>query len=231
MDTEASVKALALNISSCSEVQNAISDTSHPCHKVVTWQAKQWLPEIKTIESSHMHRPEAWTGKLDLAPIMFLSSNPSFNAKENFPNWSKSEWNVERVIDFAVNRFTSDPKREYGATQCGELVNLDRTIEHDGAISAKRVRYWSWVRQLVGFILEKPEIEISAVSDYVMTEIVHCKSTYEEGVVDARKKCKDKYLDQVLKLSPAKIIFVVGKNAAQDMSSIFQENSLENGRK
>jgi hypothetical protein len=212
---------LALDISSCSEVDLALTDTSHPCHGVVSWQSKQWIPAITTIANSDMHRPEAWTGDITKAPIIFLSSNPSFNKDENYPSWDLNKWAVEKILDFALNRFSSNQHRMYGATQYGALKNFDRTIELDGALSRNRVRYWSWVRQLVSHILEKPENQVSAVEDYVMTEIVHCKSTYEEGVVSARKKCKDKYLERILELSPAELIFVVGKNAALDMHSIF----------
>ena len=212
---------LALEISSCNEVANSLSDASHPCHGVVSWQAKQWIPTITTIANSDMHRPEAWTGDITKAPIIFLSSNPSFNKDENYPSWDLNKWPVEKVLDFALNRFSAKQLRLYGATEYGALKNFDRTIELDGALSKKRVRYWSWVRQLVSHILEKPEDQVSAIDDYVMTEIVHCKSPHEEGVVSARKKCKDKYLERILALSPAELIFIVGKNAALDMHSIF----------
>ena len=212
---------LALEIASCNEVSSALIDKNHPCNGVVTWQSKQWIPTITTIAESPMHRPEAWTGDITKAPIIFLSSNPSFNSEENYPNWQTSKWSAESIIDFALNRFSKMQLRQYGATEYGSLKNFDRTVEKDGSLSKNRVRYWSWVRQLVSHILEKPESEVSAISDYVMTEIVHCKSTYEEGVVSARKKCKDKYLERILALSPAELIFVVGKNAALDMHSIF----------
>ena len=212
---------LALEIASCNEVQSALDSASHPCHGVVSWQAKQWLPPIATVSESPLHRPEAWTGDITTAPIIFLSSNPSFNKDENYPNWITSNWGVEKVIDFALNRFSSNQLRMYGATEYGSLKNFDRTVENGGALSKSRVRYWSWVRQLVSHILDKPEDEVSAISDYVMTEIVHCKSTYEEGVVSARKKCKDKYLERILSLSPAELIVVVGKTAALDILSFF----------
>jgi hypothetical protein len=212
---------LALEIASCNEVSSALNDKNHPCNGVVTWQSKQWIPTITTIAESPMHRPEAWAGDITKAPIIFLSSNPSFNSEENYPNWQTSKWSAESIIDFALNRFSKMQLRQYGATEYGSLKNFDRTVEKDGSLSKNRVRYWSWVRQLVSHILEKPESEVSAISDYVMTEIVHCKSSYEEGVVSARKKCKDKYLERILALSPAELIFVVGKNAALDMHSIF----------
>ena len=220
-DKSDQIEKLAWEITNCSNVEFAFKDSNHPCHQVVTWQAKKWLPQISQIEGSQMHKPEAWTGNLAIAPILFLSSNPSFSIHEHFPNWNKDQWNLKSVLDFALNRFTTDESRAYGATQWGTLHNVDRTIEKDGKLSKNRVRYWSWVRKMVSHILEKPEEKVSAISDYVMTEIVHCKSEYENGVISARKLCKDKYLERILQNSPANLIFVVGKNAALDMHSIF----------
>jgi hypothetical protein len=216
------IENLATEIINCSEVGVALHQTSHPCHQVVDWQSKKWGTKIVKIEGSQMHRPEAWTGDLAVAPILFLSSNPSFNAAEHFPNWNNEQWNISSTLDFALNRFTMNASRIYGASQWGDLKNFDRTIEKNGNLSKKRVRYWSWARKLVSYILDKPENQVSAISDYVMTEIVHCKSEYEMGVISARQKCKDKYLERILKNSPASLIFVVGKNAALDMKSIFQ---------
>jgi hypothetical protein len=220
-DTKLEAEALALEISSCNEIDSAIIDSAHPCHQVVSWQKEKWLLSIQSINESPMHRPEAWTGNLTKAPIIFISSNPSFNKQENFPNWQASQWSKSQILDFAMNRFSGDFTRKYGATQSCTLANCDKTIEKDGNLSQNRVRYWSWVRKLVSFVLDKPEAEVSAIDDYVMTEIVHCKSEYEKGVISARKKCKDKYLERIITLSPARLIFVVGKNAALDMDAIF----------
>jgi hypothetical protein len=220
-DTKLEAEALALEITSCNEIVSAIGDSTHPCHQVVSWQKEKWLLSIQSINESPMHRPEAWTGNLTKAPIIFISSNPSFNKQENFPNWQASQWSKSQILDFALNRFSGDFTRKYGATQSGTLANCDKTIEKEGNLSQNRVRYWSWVRKLVSFVLDKPEAEVSAIDDYVMTEIVHCKSEYEKGVISARKKCKDKYLERIITLSPARLIFVVGKNAGLDMDAIF----------
>lgn len=220
-DAKLEAEALAFEITSCNEIELAIRDSAHPCHQVVSWQKEKWRLTVQSINESPMHRPEAWTGNLTKAPIIFISSNPSFNLEENFPNWQASLWSKSQILDFAMNRFSVDFNRKYGATQSGTLANCDKTIEKDGNFSQKRVRYWSWVRKLVSFILDKSESEVSAIDDYVMTEIVHCKSKYEKGVVSARKKCKDKYLERIITLSPAKLIFVIGKNAALDMDAIF----------
>jgi hypothetical protein len=220
-DPQFEAEALALEISSCNEIDGAIRDSAHPCHQVVSWQKEKWHLDIQTVQESPMHRPEAWTGNLTKAPIIFISSNPSFNSEENFPSWQASKWSRTQILDFAMNRFSENLNRKYGATQAGKLANCDKTIEKNGKLSTNRVRYWSWVRKLVSFVLDKSEAEVSAIDDYVMTEIVHCKSEYEKGVVSARKKCKDKYLERIITLSPAKLIFVVGKNAALDMDAIF----------
>ena len=220
-NSQTEAESLAFEISSCDEIKGAILDTAHPCHQVVSWQKEKWNLKIQSIHGSPMHRPEAWTGNLTKAPIIFISSNPSFNPDENFPNWVASQWNKSQILDFALNRFSHNFERKYGATQSGTLANCDKTIEKDGKLSKKRVRYWSWVRKLVSFVLDKSEGDVSAINDYVMTEIVHCKSEYEKGVISARKKCKDKYLERIITLSPARLIFVVGKNAALDMDAIF----------
>ena len=98
------IKKLALEISGCAEVCEAIGKNSHPCHKVVDWQTKQWSPVTSDVQISKFHRPEAWTGNLSSAPIIFLASNPSFNADENYPDWS-DDWQEEKILDFAMHRF------------------------------------------------------------------------------------------------------------------------------
>lgn len=216
------VRKLALDIGSCSEVSKALKDASHPCHDVVNWQADQWQPQILEIENSRMHRPEAWTGDIVNAPILFLSSNPSFDSKENYPSWNLEEWPYEKVEDFSVNRFTSEIKRGYGASDGLSAKNNDRTIAKNGELLLK-VRYWHWARSMVAYLTDKDISEVSAESDYAMTEIVHCKSKGEDGVKKARLKCKDKFLERILEISKAKLIIVSGKHACEDIKAVYPE--------
>ena len=215
-------KALALEINSCQEVIDALNDESHACHEVVKWQADQWKLPILQIENSKMHRPEAWTGDIVNAPILFLSSNPSFDEDENYPNWklNKEDWPIEKVADFSINRFTSNIKRAYGASDGLSEKEIDRTIGKNGELLGK-VTYWGWARNIVSFIHGKDISEVSAHSDYAMTEIVHCKSKKENGVEKARLKCKDKYLERILELSNAQLIFISGQHAVEDIKTIF----------
>lgn len=216
------VKKLAIKIASCSEVQEALNNNSHPCHEVVGWQSKQWSSPILQIENSQMHRPEAWTGDIVNAPILFLSSNPSFDPEENYPNWNEKEWPTAKVSDFAINRFTSNIERGYGASDGIGKDRIDRTVDKNGQLSDK-VKYWDWARRMVAYIHGTSIDKVSAQSDYAMTEIVHCKSQKEEGVEDAREKCKEKYLEQILSISKAQLIIINGKHACVNMKALFPD--------
>jgi len=46
-----------------------------------------------------------------------------------------------------------------------------------------------------------------------MTEVVHCKSKGETGVAMAAETCARRYLDDILALTVAPIVVVVGKQA------------------
>ena len=218
---------LALEINSCNEVKKALDDKEHPCHEVVKWQANQWQPPILQIENSKMHRPEAWTGDIVNAPILFLSSNPSFDADENYPNWKLDEWSIQKVEDFSVKRFTSEIARGFGASDGLSKQEIDRTIDKNGDL-LKKVTYWNWARNMVAFIHGKETWEVSAHTDYAMTEIVHCKSKKEVGVKQARLKCKDKFLEQILEISNAQLIFISGQHACADIKAIYPDSFPSN---
>ena len=213
---------LALAIASCSDVCSAIKDANHPCHKVVSWQADQFEPRITEVIGSRLHRPEPWTGDLATAKIMFLSSNPSFNPAENFPNWNEEEWNDEDVSIFGAERFTSNIERKFGAIDSPDSLLRDRTIERSRVLS-DLVKHWAWVRRYAAFVLDKSVPDTSAISDYVMTELVHCKSRQERGVQQALSHCSEKWFEKMMAISPASLIFVAGKPAAESFVEMFHD--------
>ena len=51
---------------------------------------------------SQLQVPEPWSGNLEHAPILFLSSNPSISTAELYPRW---EWPDEEIADFFGRRF------------------------------------------------------------------------------------------------------------------------------
>lgn len=215
-------KNLALAIASCSDVCDSLRDPTHPCHKVVDWQANQFQPPIAEVIGSQLQRPEPWTGDLGTAKIMFLSSNPSFNPEENFPNWNESDWSNEDISLFGAERFTTSDDRKFGATESNIVTRQDRTIGFSGERSRK-VKHWIWVRRYASFVLGKKISDTSAISDYVMTELVHCKSPKEDGVVEALSHCADKWFGEIMNISPASLIFVTGAKAAERVAQIYGE--------
>ena len=220
-------KNLALAIASCSDVCIAIGDKKHPCHKVVSWQAQQFQPVITEVIWSQLHRPEPWTGDLATAKIVFLASNPSFDPNENFPNWNEKEWSDEDVSRFGAERFTSDIDRKFGAIDSPDPSLRDRTIWRSGNLS-KEVKHWKWVRQFAAFTLGKEVSQTSAITDYVMTELVHCKSPHEEGVVQAVSQCTLKWFEQIMAISPANIIFIAGAKSAEAFVEMYGDRIPNN---
>ena len=215
-------KNLALAISSCSDVCTAISDKNHPCHKVVDWQADKHGTQITEVLGSKLHRPEPWTGDLESAKILFLSSNPSFNPVENYPNWNSNQWTDDEISSFGAERFSISEERKFGATDSRIKTKQDRTIGFSGERSSK-VHHWTWVRRYAAFVLGKEISNVSAISDYVMTELVHCKSPHEEGVLEALSHCVDQWFGEIMDISPASLIFVTGAKAAEAVTQIYGE--------
>ncbi len=61
---------LLLRIARCPIVDRCLNgDTTHPCSTIVRSQGTDSLDDF--------HAPEPWSGRLSIAPIWFLSSNPS----------------------------------------------------------------------------------------------------------------------------------------------------------
>lgn len=63
------VRELARDIHRCRMLSLALGDPLHPCRKVASWQGLDL--------DSERYVPESWAGHLALAPILFISSNPS----------------------------------------------------------------------------------------------------------------------------------------------------------
>lgn len=137
-----------------------------------------------------MHLPEPWNGHISDAKILFISSNPSIDPKEDFPtkNWSKTD-----VVNFFDNRFVNSAK---------------------GSVS----KFWKGIAKYTSWIYPEDTKEMSklAILDkYVaMTEVVHCKSKNEIGI----KKCRDlelPFLSQILEEFNGEIVIFVGKFAKE----------------
>lgn len=169
---------------------------THACSEIVQSQgAGHW---------SDFQVPEPWNGPLLTAPILFLSSNPSFSEIEDYPTGDESVWPVERVEDFFNGRFGAG-REEW--TRKG--IHYRRK---DGSFSSGNayVRFWASIKARADEALGRPSVP---GVDYVSTEIVHCKSRAEKGILDAAQFCSDRYLERILAASNAGVVIVLGSYA------------------
>ena len=162
----------------------------NPCAKIIAFQ------HAVHPENLDQHQvPEPWSGNIQQAPILFLSSNPSIDEKEEYPLWS---WSDQWIEDFFINRFSGGRKQW--------IEDGIRNIKRDD--TRKLVRFWIEVRQRAIELLER---DVQPGSDYALTEVVHCKSRKEIGVAEALPECAKRYLQHVVTLSQARVIVVLGK--------------------
>jgi hypothetical protein len=82
---------LLREITRCPNIEQCFINpqSSNPCSKIISTQ--------KVIALANLQVPEPWSGNLEHAPILFLSSNPSLDDEEVIPRWS---WSDEWIKDF-----------------------------------------------------------------------------------------------------------------------------------
>jgi hypothetical protein len=144
------------------------------------------------------HLPEPFSGRIESAPILFLSSNPSYWHKERYP---VEDWSDELIVDFFRNRFGNGLENW---TEGGS-----RTLLEDGGYGPS-VAFWSAVRNRAAELLERP---VRPGIDFALTEVVHCKSERETGVEAALNECMTRYLQRILAASGSSVIVVLGRYA------------------
>ncbi len=192
-------------ITHCPIVQQWFTDhnSTNPCANVISSQGVQSL--------EHFQVPEPWSGDIEHAPILFLSSNPSFeeNRSEEYPQWS-DEW----TADFFRHRFGGGRK---------QWIDEDgvRSLQWDGS-RGKAVPFWREVRSRARELFER---DVRPGVDYALTEVVHCKSKGQEGVKEALRECARRYLQPVVALSGAKVVVVLGKHAEKAVRDEFRLSS------
>ena len=132
--------------------------------------------------------PEPWRGHIDTTPILFLASNPSIGGSYEFP---PARWSDDRIIDYYQRSF-------------------DRDGGHIDEKGYNSVAFWCGVRARATEILGRDAVP---GVDFAITELVHCKSTGEQGVDRAHLTCAGRWLDRVLGVSGATVVVLLGSQA------------------
>ena len=167
---------LLVAITRCPEIDRARADCRHPCAGIVGLQ-----------NAADFQVPEPWRGRIDTAPILFLSSNPSIAENDPFRASSSTD---DEIIRYYQNGF-----------------DLDGPIGEKGYNS---VAFWRGVRARAAELLGR---DAAPGVDFALTELVHCKSTGERGVAEAHLTCAGRWLDPVLGVSGASVVVLLGRQA------------------
>src|SRR5437870_4541234 len=117
---------LLLDIARCPVFMGSEIDPAGRCNEIISLQRQVTAP----------HLPEPWSGSLETAPILFISSNPSIDESERYPT---NQWPNGLIRDFFEHRFSDgiEPWTE------GSL----RPLLADGqSHSSGYVRFWASVR-------------------------------------------------------------------------------------
>lgn len=220
-DLPGEVRRLALAIAGCKEVATASRDRRHGCHRIVLAQ--------EHLGTEFRQSPEPWVGNLSRAKVLFVASNPSISEApetgEDYPmvsfntaDFSHNAWPEERIASFHTQRFSQSLPRPFVNLRAQYLCKDDKYRGSDKAQPGKdSQRYWKSALRESEFILQRP---LDMSSDICLTEVVHCKTKSETdrngqsvGLEEALPTCSKKYLDQILLLSSALLIVVVGSIA------------------
>lgn len=188
-------RKLFLDILGCSHfVEYHTTDRAIPnCGRILSVQSRE-------LENAQV--PEPWNGNLS-ARILFLSSNPSLDREELYPRGRPAHPSPE---PFFVRRFSGlDPSS--GKRWVNEQFHvLWRDGEHGPS-----PHYWTEIRyiaeDLLGVSLDVKDLD----SAICLSEVVHCKSKGNHGVIEAAPTCTQLFLRRLLELSKATVIIVYGE--------------------
>ena len=201
---------LLLKIARCPIVERCLNgETGHGCSKIVLSQGADSTSEFQS--------PEPWSGHLSLAPILFLSSNPSIGPAA-YDQYPRATWDDEPIIESFEYRFGGRPRS-----------SIEQGIYHASPASPRGrrgVKFWIAVRARAAEILEKPTSQLVPGTDYALSEVVRCKSRDEVGVAEALATCVREYLEPTLEASVASLIVVLGAQARRVISDRY---GLESG--
>jgi hypothetical protein len=200
-DKEMTEKTLLDEIVNCPHAQQCLGDSAaeNLCRTIVEYQ--------NTLSLQKFQVPEPWSGEIEKAPILFLSSNPSIGGDEAYPTW---DWSSKEVHDYFNYRFEGGHKTW--------ILDGTKSLQTDGTYS-RVTQFWAAVRKRAIELLQR---DVIPGFDYALTEIVHCKSHHEFGVEQAQEQCVQAYLMRILELAKARVIVVLGARARQFIQREFK---------
>lgn len=186
------VRDVFLSVARCPNVPLCLeSDAAHPCRSIVQYQLERF--GVRSYDDFQL--PEPWVGRIDNAPILFVSSNPSIGEDDHACGATDDEtvWESHHLA--------------FGGGRRTYILDGTKTVRPDGT-AIKSVRYWGSVRARAReLIIDRP---VQPGTDYALTEIVHCKSEREYGVAEAADTCAATHMERVMAIASARIVIAMG---------------------
>jgi len=190
-------RGLLLRIARCPLIAEAMTGVGHECRRVVAAQK---------CNGPARQVPEGWAGNLREARVMFVSSNPSISmpepgrpgAVEPYPAAADSD---DYIAEFLGRRFDQ-------AVRPLPYVKDGRALMRTGEY-AQPTAFWREIQARAEELLANA----NPARNYVMTEVVHCKSLRNAGADEAAGTCAGRYLHDIASLTAAPIVVVMGKIA------------------
>jgi hypothetical protein len=203
------IPKLLFDIAKCNNFLSLIrtANTAHQCHNIVDFQRGNGAASINDFQL-----PEPWSGDILNAPILFISSNPAYSENEIFPT---SSWPDTMIADFFINRFT-DRGPDYSWVYKNKILCKDGT-------RGRSVNYWTNINKRAAELLNRRAIP---GVDYCLTELVHCKSTDEDGVYKALPECTMKFVTGKLSICGALFIIGIGSHVEKYFGKISTLNGI-----
>lgn len=218
IDIPTKVKDVILDIAGTNVSRILMEGSLHDCYEIVEWQVdliELYKGRKKCIIDDEYQLPEPFSGKIDKADYLILSSNPAFSFCENFPVVKKYKSKPDDVIDFFYNRLNNYSNPSYltkASKICKWVSELDQGIIKtpiDYPIDEEYIK-----------ITDTEKSEFINKDKIVLVDSVPFKSNGEYGVPNAIKFCLENYLSQRLDLFEGKYIIICGDYAERVLNHI-----------
>jgi hypothetical protein len=194
--------SLLSQITHCAVAERCLNGEHLACSAIVRSQAARTPQDFQV--------PEPWSGHIDRAPILFVSSNPSIDRTEEYP---ARDWDDARRADFFAGRFDQRPV-PWIDDKMRPLLATTPSRRRD-----RGVPFWFAARARATELLERPA---KPGRDFVLTEVVHCKSESEHGVANAFPQCVQTWLRPVIRLAAARVIVLFGAYARRAFDDVYR---------
>jgi hypothetical protein len=187
---------LIVEIARCPIAMQALTDLTYKtdCREIIETQRARGLDRFQS--------PEPWSGHIEQARVLFISSNPSIG-----------EGSIDDGLDYPRRWWADNDISLYFDERFGTTI-FDGAYIDPGHSYA--VRYWSGTKRRAWELFQREPVY---GVEYALTEIVHCKSKNEVGVASATRTCANQWLDRVLAIAAADVIVVMGAVARDTMRS------------